>query len=41
LGVALVGDREVAEELAQDALVAVGSRLASLDNPGGTCAAPW
>jgi RNA polymerase sigma factor (sigma-70 family) len=33
--VALVGDREVAEELAQDALVAVGGRLSSLDNPGG------
>ena len=33
--VALVGDRQVAEELAQDVLVAVGSRLASLDNPGG------
>ena len=33
--VALVGSREVAEELAQDSLAAVGSRLASLDNPAG------
>jgi RNA polymerase sigma factor (sigma-70 family) len=33
--VALVGDREVAEELAQDALAAVGDRLGSIDNPGG------
>lgn len=33
--VALVGDRGVAEELAQDALAAVGSRLAGLDNPSG------
>ena len=33
--VALVGDREVAEELAQDALAAVGARLSMLDNPGG------
>ena len=33
--VALVGDRQVAEELAQDSLAAVGSRLAKLDNPGG------
>ncbi|MCU1359876.1 MAG: polymerase, sigma-24 subunit, subfamily [Ilumatobacteraceae bacterium] len=32
--VALVGDREVAEELAQDALAAVGNRLSSVDNPG-------
>ena len=30
---ALVGDRAVGEELAQDALVAVGSRLASLADP--------
>lgn len=33
--VALVGDREVAEELAQDALAAVGFRLAKVANPGG------
>jgi RNA polymerase sigma factor (sigma-70 family) len=33
--VALVGDRAVAEELAQDALAAVGARLPSLDNPTG------
>lgn len=33
--VALVGDREVAEELAQDALVAVSGRLQGLDNPTG------
>src|SRR5687767_14203704 len=32
--VALVGDRQVAEQLAQDSLVAVGARLASVDNPG-------
>lgn len=32
---ALVGDRAVAEELAQDALAAVGGRLGRLDNPGG------
>src|SRR5688572_26304621 len=31
--VALVGDRHVAEELAQDSLAAVGARLASIDNP--------
>ena len=33
--VALVGDRAVAEELAQDALVAVSGRLEGLDNPAG------
>jgi RNA polymerase sigma factor (sigma-70 family) len=33
--VALVGDRAVAEELAHDALAAVGPRLADLDNPVG------
>ncbi len=33
--VALVGDRGVAEELAQDALAAVGGRLGRIDNPGG------
>lgn len=33
--VALVGDRAVAEELAHDALAAVGPRLAELDNPVG------
>ncbi len=33
--IALVGDRAVAEELAQDSLAAVGARLGSLDNPGG------
>ena len=33
--IALVGDRHVAEELAQDALAAVGARLASIDNPAG------
>jgi RNA polymerase sigma factor (sigma-70 family) len=33
--VALVGDRAVAEELAQDALAAVGARLGSIDNPAG------
>ncbi len=33
--VALVSDRAVAEELAQDALAAVGGRLAHIDNPGG------
>lgn len=32
---ALVGDRAVAEELAQDALAAMASRFAGLDNPGG------
>lgn len=31
--VALVGRRDVAEELAQDALAAVGQRLASVDEP--------
>ena len=33
--VALVGSREVAEELAHDSLEAVRPRLAGLDNPGG------
>lgn len=33
--VALVGDRAVAEELAQDALVAVDRKLDELDNPAG------
>jgi RNA polymerase sigma factor (sigma-70 family) len=33
--VALVGDRQVAEELAQESLAAVGRRLDSLDNPVG------
>ncbi len=33
--VALVGDRAVAEELAQDALAALAPRLDRLDNPGG------
>jgi RNA polymerase sigma factor (sigma-70 family) len=33
--VALVGDRAVAEELAQDALVAVDRKLDGLDNPAG------
>ena len=33
--VALVGSPEVGEELAQDALEAVGRRLGSLDNPAG------
>ena len=33
--VALVGDRAVAEELAQDALIAVSARLEGLDNPTG------
>lgn len=33
--VALVGDRHVAEELAQESLAAVGARLASIDNPTG------
>jgi RNA polymerase sigma factor (sigma-70 family) len=33
--VALVGDRGVAEELAQEALLSVGRKLPSLDNPGG------
>jgi RNA polymerase sigma factor (sigma-70 family) len=33
--VALVGDRAVAEELAQDALIAVSGRLGGLDNPTG------
>ena len=32
---ALVGSREVGEELAQDALQAVGRKLAGIDNPGG------
>lgn len=32
---ALVGDRAVAEELAQDSLAAVSGRFARLDNPGG------
>lgn len=32
---ALVGDRAVAEELAQDSLAAVSARFARLDNPGG------
>ncbi len=33
--VALVGDRAVAEELAQEALIAVSARLEGLDNPTG------
>lgn len=33
--VALVGDRAVAEELAQDALATMNGRLAGLDNPTG------
>ena len=33
--VALVGNRAIAEELAQDALAAVGNKLGSLDNPVG------
>jgi RNA polymerase sigma factor (sigma-70 family) len=33
--VALVGDRAVAEELAQDSLAAIGPRLDHLDNPAG------
>jgi DNA-directed RNA polymerase specialized sigma24 family protein len=33
--VALVGDRAVAEELAQDALAAVGTKLRTIDNPAG------
>jgi RNA polymerase sigma factor (sigma-70 family) len=33
--VALVGDRAVAEELAQDALAALAPRLDKLDNPSG------
>ncbi len=33
--VALVGDREVAEELAQEALAAMSGRLDGLDNPSG------
>ena len=33
--VALVGDRAVAEELAQDALAAVGAKLRTIDNPAG------
>ncbi len=33
--VALVGSREIAEELAHDSLEAVRPRLAGLDNPGG------
>jgi RNA polymerase sigma factor (sigma-70 family) len=32
---ALVGDRAVAEELAQDSLAAVSARFTRLDNPGG------
>jgi RNA polymerase sigma factor (sigma-70 family) len=32
---ALVGSPEIGEELAQDALAAVGRRLESLENPGG------
>jgi RNA polymerase sigma factor (sigma-70 family) len=32
---ALVGDRAVAEELAQDSFAAVAGRFARLDNPGG------
>jgi RNA polymerase sigma factor (sigma-70 family) len=32
---ALVGNRAVGEEIAQDALAAVGQRLGSIDNPGG------
>jgi RNA polymerase sigma factor (sigma-70 family) len=32
---ALVGSPEIGEELAQDALQAVGHKLASIDNPGG------
>ncbi len=32
---AVVGDRAVAEELAHDALAAMGPRLDRLDNPGG------
>ena len=32
---ALVGDRAVAEELAQDALSSVSGRFGRLDNPGG------
>ena len=32
---ALVGDRAVAEELAQDALATVAARFGRLDNPGG------
>lgn len=33
--VALVGSPEIGEEIAQDALAAVGRRLGSLDNPAG------
>ncbi|MGE0140125.1 MAG: RNA polymerase sigma factor, partial [Ilumatobacteraceae bacterium] len=33
--IALVGNRAVAEDLAEDALTTVGRRLASLDNPAG------
>lgn len=33
--VALVGDRFIAEELAQDALAAVGAKLHTIDNPSG------
>jgi len=33
--VALVGDRAVAEELAQEAFTTVAARFATLDNPGG------
>ena len=33
--VALVGDRAVAEELAQEALAAVGAKLRTIDNPAG------
>lgn len=32
---ALVGDRAIGEEIAHDALAAVGQRLSSLDNPAG------
>ena len=32
---ALVGSREIGEEIAQDALVAVGRKLDGLTNPGG------
>ena len=40
--IALVGDRAVAEELAQDSLVAVGAKLRTIDEPGRrTCGARW
>ena len=32
---ALVGSRDIGEELAQDSLQAVGGKLSGLDNPGG------